>query len=58
MSFEQFEETFRQTFGREMTRHEREWLRPASFVDDSRQERASLDPKSYGPVTWPDERTL
>ena len=35
MSFEQFERTFRQVFGREMTRNEREWLRPADFVDNS-----------------------
>ena len=34
-SFEQFEETFRQVFGREMTRSELEWLRPADFVDNS-----------------------
>jgi len=34
VSFEQFEETFRQAFGRDMTRDERKWLSGADFGND------------------------
>ena len=39
MSFEQFEETFKQAFGREMTPDERRWLRLLNFLNsDSAQQ--------------------
>ena len=48
MSFEQFEETFKQAFGREMTPDERRWLRLSNFLNsDSAQQSHSgemLDP--------------
>ncbi|HWY70454.1 MAG TPA: hypothetical protein VNX88_17435 [Terriglobales bacterium] len=33
MSFEQFEGTFRQVFGRDMTGDERRWIQLADFLD-------------------------
>jgi hypothetical protein len=43
MSFEQFEKTFRQAFGRDMTSEERMWLRFPSFFNDSAEQRDSKD---------------
>jgi len=34
MSFEQFRETFRQVFGRDMSSEERQWLQLANFSND------------------------
>ena len=33
MSFEQFERTFKEAFGRDMTPDERRWLRLANFLN-------------------------
>jgi len=42
-SFEQFQETFRQAFGSDMTPEMSKWLRFANFSNDSLEHRHSTD---------------